>query len=119
MTDPFAWLGATTLGYLRALDGSVGTERIVLFKTRALRIGRDEANGLQLFDERILRFHPRIVFDTKCDAHSVVDLGSTNGVYVNGQRSAVEPWTTPLRAGDRLDIGGTDKVVLICEVHPA
>src|SRR5206468_8318697 len=75
---------ASQVGYLRALNGSLGTDRIVLFKTRALRIGRDAANDLQLFDDRVSRFHARIVFDTQCDAHIVVDLGSTNGVYVNG-----------------------------------
>jgi RND superfamily putative drug exporter len=108
---------SSKVGYLRALNGSLGTDGIVLIDTRALRIGRDESNDLQLFDDRISRFHARIVFDTQCDAHVVVDLGSTNGVYVNGQRIAVEPATTPLRAGDRLDIGGTDEVVLIYEAY--
>jgi pSer/pThr/pTyr-binding forkhead associated (FHA) protein len=111
-------LPAFNVGHLRALSGSLGTDDIVLFKTRPLRIGRDESNDLQLFDDRISRFHARIDFDPVGGSHVVVDLSSTNGVLVNGERIAAQPASTTLREGDRVEIGGTGDVVLIYEVRP-
>jgi hypothetical protein len=106
------------VGHLRALTGSLGIDDIVLLKTRPLRIGRDESNDLQFFDDAISRFHARVDFDSIAGTHVVVDLGSTNGVYVNGRRIAAQPASTPLRAGDRIEVGGTDQVVLVYEVRP-
>jgi pSer/pThr/pTyr-binding forkhead associated (FHA) protein len=57
-------------------------------------------------------------FDPVSDTHVVVDLSSTNGVYVNSQRIAVQPATTPLREGDRVEFGGSGEVVLIYEMRP-
>jgi hypothetical protein len=105
------------VGHLRAAKGSLGTDHILLHRMRSLRIGREESNDLQFFDDSISRFHARVDFDPIAGTHVIVDLGSTNGVYVNGQRITAEPATTPLRAGDRLDIGGTDEVVLIYEAY--
>jgi RND superfamily putative drug exporter len=109
---------AFNVGHLRALTGSLGTDDIVLLKTRPLRIGRDESNDLQFFDEAISRFHARVDFDPIAGTHVVVDLGSTNGVYVNGVRIAAQPALTMLREGDRIEIGGTAEVVLVYEVRP-
>jgi hypothetical protein len=106
------------VGHLRAVSGSLGTDDIVLLRTRPLRIGRDESNDLQFFDDRISRFHARVDFDPVSDTHVVVDLSSTNGVYVNSQRIAVQPATTPLREGDRVEFGGSGEVVLIYEMRP-
>ncbi len=106
------------VGHLRALSGSLGTDDIVLLKTRPLRIGRDESNDLQFFDDAISRFHARVDFDSIAGTHVVVDLGSTNGVFVNSQRIAPQPASTRLRAGDRIEVGGTHQVVLVYEVRP-
>jgi RND superfamily putative drug exporter len=106
------------VGHLRALTGSLGTDDIVLLKTRPLRIGRDESNDLQFFDDAISRFHARVDFDSIAGTHVIVDLGSTNGVFVNGQRVAPQPAGTRLREGDRIEVGGTDQVVLVYEVRP-
>jgi pSer/pThr/pTyr-binding forkhead associated (FHA) protein len=106
------------VGHLRAVSGSLGTDDIVLLRTRPLRIGRDESNDLQFFDDRISRFHARVDFDPVSDTHVVVDLSSTNGVYVNGQRITIQPATTPLREGDRVEFGGSGEVVLIYEMRP-
>jgi RND superfamily putative drug exporter len=107
-----------SVGHLRAVSGSLGTDDIVLLKTRPLRIGRDESNDLQFFDDAISRFHARVDFDSIAGTHVVVDLGSTNGVFVNGQRIPVQPATTALHVGDRIEVGGTHQVVLIYEVRP-
>jgi hypothetical protein len=39
-------------------------------------------------------------------------------VFVNGQRIPLQPATTALHAGDRIEVGGTDQVVLVYEVRP-
>src|SRR5213076_1648486 len=90
---------------LRAVVGSVGTDDILLLKSRSLRIGRDESNDLQFFEDGISRFHARVDFDPFAGTHVMVDLGSTNGVYVNGQRIAAQPSSTRLHEGDRIEIG--------------
>jgi hypothetical protein len=110
-----AWQSFTA-GHLRAVSGSIGTGDIVLLKTRPLRIGRDESNDLQLFDDAISRFHARVDYDSIAGTHVVTDLGSTNGVYVNGQRIAAQPASTVLREGDRMALGA--ELVLIYEVRP-
>jgi RND superfamily putative drug exporter len=109
---------ALIVGHLRAASGSLGTDDIVLLRTRPLRIGREESNDLQFFDDSISRFHARVDFDPIAGTHVVLDLGSTNGVYVNNQRIAVQPATTPLREGDRVEFGGKGDVVLIYELRP-
>lgn len=43
----------------------------------------------------------------RAGAPTVIDLGSTNGTYVNGERIAVE---TALRAGDEVAVGSTRMV---------
>jgi hypothetical protein len=106
------------VGHLRALTGSIGTDDIVLLKTRPLRIGRDESNDLQFFDDGISRFHARVDYDAIAGTHVVVDLGSTNGVFVNGQRIAAQPALIRLREGDRIEIGGAAEVTLVYEVRP-
>jgi pSer/pThr/pTyr-binding forkhead associated (FHA) protein len=111
-------LPAFNVGHLRALSGSLGTDDIVLLRSRPLRIGRDESNDLLLFDDRISRFHARIDFDPVGGSYVVVDLSSTNGVFVNGERIAAQPASTTLREGDRVEVGGTGDVVLIYEVRP-
>jgi RND superfamily putative drug exporter len=113
-----ALVPALIVGHLRPLSGSLGTDDIVLLRTRPLRIGRDESNDLQFFDDRISRFHARVDFDPLSGSHVIVDLSSTNGVYVNGQRIAAQPATTPLREGDRLEVGGVGEVVLVYEERP-
>src|SRR6185503_6217700 len=109
---------ALIVGHLRAAAGSLGTDDIVLLRNRPLRIGRDESNDLQFFDDRISRFHARVDYDPMPETHVIVDLGSTNGVFVNGKRIAAQPSTTPLQEGDRIEFGGTGEVVLVYELRP-
>jgi RND superfamily putative drug exporter len=111
-------LPSFNVGHLRALSGSIGADDIVLLKTRPLRIGRDESNDLQFFDDGISRFHARVDYDAVAGTHVIVDLGSTNGVYVNGRRIAAQPASSKLRDGDRLEMGGSTEVVLVYEVRP-
>lgn len=63
-------------------------------------IGRGAEAQVQIIDNGVSRRHAKVV----CEADGItkiVDLGSTNGTYVNGRRIDVEP----LREGDRIRIG--------------
>ncbi len=73
-------------------------------------VGRDPQAGLVLGDAGVSFRHAR--FEDRGDSWAVVDLGSTNGTHVNGQR-AHDSVLTP---GDRITLGTT---VLRYEVQDA
>lgn len=66
-------------------------------------IGRGQNNDIIVNDAKASRTHLQMVQDDQGNI-SVVDLGSTNGTFVNGQRITTE---TRLKAGDELRIGNT------------
>lgn len=66
------------------------------------RIGRDPASTIQLFDSEVSRSHAEIR-PVAAGGLEVVDLDSSNGTMLNGQR--IE--RRELRSGDRLQIGQT------------
>jgi pSer/pThr/pTyr-binding forkhead associated (FHA) protein len=64
-----------------------------------ISIGREEGNTIQLNDERISRYHCKILLDNQ---HLVLtDLESTNGTKVNGQNCLLKI----LRFGDLIVVG--------------
>ncbi|HTA05772.1 MAG TPA: DUF3662 and FHA domain-containing protein [Solirubrobacteraceae bacterium] len=73
--------------------------------SRGATIGRSRDCDVVLEDAGISRHHAEIVPDA--EGWTVADLGSTNGVRVNGRaiRGA-----QPLRAGDRVELGSTEIV---------
>jgi Protein of unknown function (DUF3662)/FHA domain len=87
---------------------SIGGTRLPLPSAEAgvaVVIGRSRDCDIVLDDTGISRRHAELRQDA--DGWTVSDLGSTNGVRVNGQdiRTA-----HPLRAGDRLELGSTEIV---------
>ena len=87
---------------LVGLVGPVGGETFPL-DAGPLSVGRDAANTLALTQDTTLsRQHARIenTNGTVC----IVDAGSSNGTYVNGQKIA---GTQTLRPGDELQIGAS------------
>jgi pSer/pThr/pTyr-binding forkhead associated (FHA) protein len=96
------------------LIGSVGADVVVLPRDRPFRIGRDSACELQLYDVRISRRHAQI--EATNGQYVVSDLGSTNGVFINGRR--IES-ATPLRDGDVLEIGNMGTIVFRFAVREA
>lgn len=64
-------------------------------------IGRSRECDVVLEDSNVSRRHARIALGTD-GQWTVEDLGSTNGVQINGTRAT---GATALRAGDRLDVG--------------
>ncbi|HVP01754.1 MAG TPA: DUF3662 and FHA domain-containing protein [Solirubrobacteraceae bacterium] len=83
----------------RAILGAEG-KRFAIGPAGAL-VGRSRECDVVLGDSNVSRRHARITFD-EAAGWTIEDLGSTNGVQVNGRR-ITEP--QPLRSGDRLDIG--------------
>jgi ABC-type multidrug transport system ATPase subunit len=69
-----------------------------------IRIGRSPDNDVVLPDLRASSFHAEI--HRSGDTYHVVDLGSTNGVHVNGQRVK----QAAIIAGDRVSVGRHDFV---------
>lgn len=63
-------------------------------------IGRSRECDIVLGDSNVSRRHARIALEA--DGWTIEDLGSTNGVQVNGSRAKSR---TTLRPGDRLDLG--------------
>lgn len=64
-------------------------------------IGRDQENDIVLDRDSVSRRHAKVA--TAAAQRVVVDLGSTNGTYVNDQPVQEHP----LRAGDQIKIGNT------------
>jgi len=79
---------------------TVGTQRFAIPATGA-EIGRSPECFICLADPEVSRHHARL--DWNAGGWMIIDLGSTNGVYVNGryvQRQA-------LRRGDEIRVGNT------------
>jgi pSer/pThr/pTyr-binding forkhead associated (FHA) protein len=75
---------------------------MVVGRTGAV-IGRSRDCDIVLGDGNVSRRHAEVL-PTE-DGWSVNDLGSTNGVSVNGRRIA---GATSLKAGDRIEVGTSE-----------
>ena len=69
-----------------------------------VKIGRKADNSIQLKDYQVSRYHTEIQRTT--EGLQVVDLGSTNGTYLNGERLTPQ-LARPLMAGDQIKIGSS------------
>ena len=70
---------------------------------KVITIGRSQDNDIEINDVKVSRNHLQIVQDDNGN-YSVVDLGSTNGTFVNGQRTTGE---VRLQPNDEVKIGNT------------
>jgi hypothetical protein len=76
------------------------------FARDIIKIGRLASAHLCLDDERVSRIHS--VIEVAADGSvSIIDMGSTEGTFVNGKKVS----RGPLRAGDEIGIGGLRIVV--------
>ncbi len=71
------------------------------FKSSPVALGRDNSNAIRLHDTEVSRRHAELRQDE--EAYRIVDLGSANGTYVNGQLTD----QGLLHSGDRLQFGQT------------
>lgn len=66
-------------------------------------VGRGQENDIVINDGRVSRVHLQLIHDDQGNT-MVVDLGSSNGTFVNGNRIVSE---TRIKPGDELRIGST------------
>lgn len=79
-----------------------GKTTVVPLVRDEITIGRKEGNTIRLTERNVSRRHARL---RKADGSYVLeDLGSYNGVRINGRRLEAES-TTPLQPGDQVVIG--------------
>jgi pSer/pThr/pTyr-binding forkhead associated (FHA) protein len=71
---------------------------------RTTVIGRDEALPIQVLDDRVSRRHVQIRYDPADASYHVLDMKSSNGVFINGRRIFTD---TVLVDGDQIQIGDT------------
>ena len=71
------------------------------FKSSPVALGRDNSNAIRLHDTEVSRRHAELRQED--EAYRIVDLGSANGTYVNGQLTD----QGLLHSGDRLQLGQT------------
>ena len=53
---------------------------------RSVMVGRDPSCQIRIWDDQISRRHLQIVCDPSSERHAALDVGSANGVWVNGVR---------------------------------
>src|SRR3954451_11822153 len=90
----------TSVASLFVIQGADQGKRFEL-KTKPMALGRDQSNAIRLHDTEVSRRHAEV--RAVDDAYRIIDLGSANGTFVNGQ--PVDQ--APLRSGDRLQLGQT------------
>jgi two-component system, cell cycle response regulator len=71
-----------------------------------LQVGRAPENRLCLPEPEVSRRHAQLKISANLEFVELRDLGSTNGVYVNGRRAYADPGPVRLRAEDVLRVGG-------------
>ncbi|QSQ15054.1 FHA domain-containing protein [Myxococcus landrumensis] len=69
---------------IKGLDVQAPTEKQYVFRHSPVRIGRNQLNDVSIPKTFVSLFHALVRFDQK--AIYVVDLGSTNGVSIDGRR---------------------------------
>ena len=86
------------------IEGGALSGRRFAVPDGGLRLGRSSSCDIHIPDEGLSRSH--CLFE--CDGEAgirVIDLGSANGTYVNGEQIGLD--AKPLAAGDVIEVGGT------------
>jgi pSer/pThr/pTyr-binding forkhead associated (FHA) protein len=86
------------------ITGSEGKDGIFELGERAVVIGRSTECDIQLGVQNVSRRHARVYFHD--EEYLIEDLGSTNGVFVNG----IKVVKCVLRNNDQIEIGGVKLV---------
>ncbi|HWE23839.1 MAG TPA: FHA domain-containing protein [Myxococcales bacterium] len=88
------------------IEDDEGRKTVVALAQDEITIGRDDANAVRLPERNVSRHHARLRRSN--GALLIEDLGSYNGVRINGEIIA-EP--TPVKEGDLIEIGDYDLAV--------
>ncbi len=89
---------------IHIIQGFDQGERLEI-SSKVVRIGRDSNNDLKLHDSEVSRFHAEL--QPEGDGFKVVDLGSSNGTFLNGDRIT----SATVSSGDRVQLGKTHLVI--------
>ena len=84
-----------------------GHSRAYDLPAKDMLIGREAQSDIVLDDGKVSRAHARLTFNA--GTWSVIDLGSSNGTYLNGQKVSGQQQLTN---GDRIKIGDTTLVFM-------
>ena len=98
--DKDARLAGVAGAWLEFVIGPGVDASVFTLKKGENNIGRSSDNDLVLDDEKISRFHMRIIFDG--GNYSLEDLNSANGTFINEARVTKK---IPLRRNDRIQAG--------------
>jgi pSer/pThr/pTyr-binding forkhead associated (FHA) protein len=94
------------------ISDNEGTTTVVPLARDEVSIGRKEGNTIRLTERNVSREHCRI--ERQNGSFSIRDLGSYNGVVLNGQRISGE---SPIKIGDEIRVG--DYTLLLETEKPA
>jgi pSer/pThr/pTyr-binding forkhead associated (FHA) protein len=88
------------------IEDDEGRKTVVPFVREEITIGRQEGNTIRLTERNVSRRHARLL---RQNGHVVVeDLGSYNGIKINGERIQGQ---TPVNDGDLIQIGDYDLAI--------
>src|SRR5213082_2480156 len=88
------------------IEDDEGRKTVVPFVREEITIGRQEGNTIRLTERNVSRHHARLV---RQNGHVLVeDLGSANGIQINGQRIKAP---MPVHDGDLIQIGDYDLAI--------
>ena len=85
------------------IEDDEGRKTVVPLVREEITIGRQEGNTIRLTERNVSRHHARLVKDN--GSLLIEDLGSYNGVRVNGEKIA---GPTKIKEGDLVEIGDYD-----------
>lgn len=88
------------------IEDDEGRKTVVPFARDEISIGRQEGNTIRLTERNVSRRHARLLRQN--DSIIIEDLGSYNGVLINGERIDAR---SPIREGDLIEIGDYDLAV--------
>ncbi len=86
---------------LRIISGKYQGGQFKIKENRDITVGRSSDAEMVLVEDMVSRYHSRI--SSRSGVLTIVDLGSTNGTFVNGERVGKNP--VELKEGDRILIG--------------
>jgi predicted component of type VI protein secretion system len=89
-------------------------DRVLVWDTRTVAIGRAPGNDLVVSDDEISRKHA--LLEKKHDRFVIGDYRTGNGTFVNDERLQ---GSAELRAGDRVRIGKLELEFVVADTHPA